>query len=86
MVRTHTVTTQLCEVEVCELKPKYQVKCCTKVYHLKTISDRRFKCYAKDKRALIVAQRTCDDGVLDYVSIRDSEDNDDKRLRLSLTM
>ena len=30
----------------------------------------------KDKRALIVAQGTCDDEVLDYVSTRDSEDND----------
>ena len=34
----------------------------------------------KDKRALIVAQRTCDDKVLDYVSTRDSEDYDDERL------
>ena len=50
------------------------------------MSDRRFQCYAKDKRALIVAQRTCDDEVLDYVSTRDSEDNDNERLRLSLTM
>ena len=25
------------------------------------MSDRRFECYTKDKRALIVAQRTCDD-------------------------
>ena len=25
------------------------------------MSDRRFKCYMKDKRALIVALRTCDD-------------------------
>ena len=33
-----------------------------------------------------MAQRTCDEEVLDYVSIRDSEDNDDERLRLSLTM
>ena len=39
------------------------------------MSDRRFKCYTKDKRALIVAQRTCDNEVLDYVSNpRDSED------------
>ena len=44
------------------------------------MSDRRFKCYAKDKRALIVAQRTCDDEVLDYVSAKDSEDYDDERL------
>ena len=50
------------------------------------MSGQRFKCYTKDKRALIVAQRTCDDEVLDYVSARDSEDNDDERLRLSLTM
>ena len=42
--------------------------------------------YTKDKRALIVAQRTCDDEVLDYISTRDSEDYDDERLRLSLTM
>ena len=45
------------------------------------MSDRRFKCYTKDKRALIVAQRTCDDEVLDYVSTRDNEDYDDERLR-----
>ena len=44
------------------------------------MSDRRFKCCTKDKRALIVAQRTCDDEGLDYVSTRDSEDNDDERL------
>ena len=44
------------------------------------MSDRRFKCYTEDKRALIVAQRTCDDEVLDYVSTRDSEDYDDERL------
>ena len=44
------------------------------------MSDRRFKCYTKDKRALIVAQRTYDDEVLDYVSTRDSEDYDDERL------
>ena len=25
------------------------------------MSDQRVKCYIKDKRALIVAQRTCDD-------------------------
>ena len=50
------------------------------MYHLRTISDRRFKGYTKDKRALIVAQRTCDDEVLDYVSIRDSEDYDDEGL------
>ena len=56
-----------------------------KVYHSRTMSDRRFKCYTKDERALIVAQRTCDDEVLDYVSLGDSEDNDDERLRLSLT-
>ena len=31
------------------------------------MSDRRFKCYMKDKRALIVAQRTCDEEVLNYV-------------------
>ena len=43
-------------------------KCYTKVYHSRTISDRRFECYTKDKRALIVAQRTCDNEVLDYVS------------------
>ena len=54
----------------------------TKVYHSRTMSDRRFKCYTKVKRALIVAQRTCDDEVLDYVSIRDSEDYDDERLGL----
>ena len=44
------------------------------------MSDQRFKCYMKDKRALIVAQRTCDEEVLDYVSTGDSEDNDDERL------
>ena len=44
------------------------------------MSDRRFKCDTKDKRALIVAQRTCDDEVLDYVSTRDSEGYDDERL------
>ena len=36
--------------------------------------------YTKDKRALIAAQRAYDDEVLDYVSTRDSEDNDDERL------
>ena len=44
------------------------------------MSDRRFKCYTKDKRALIVAQRTCDNEVLDYVLTKDSEDYDDERL------
>ena len=44
------------------------------------MSDRGFKCYMKDERALIVAQRTCDDEVLDYVSTGDSEDYDDERL------
>ena len=34
----------------------------------------------KDKRALIVAQRTCDDEVLDYIFARDSEDYDDEGL------
>ena len=38
------------------------------LYHSRTMSNRRFKCYTKDKRALIVAQRTCDEEVLDYVS------------------
>ena len=32
------------------------------------MSDQRFECYTKDKRALIVAQRTCDEEVLDYDS------------------
>ena len=40
----------------------------------------KVKCYTKDKRALIVAQRTCDDEVLDYVSARDSEDCSDEGL------
>ena len=38
------------------------------LYHSRTMSDRRFKCYTKNKRALIVAQRTCDEEVLYYVS------------------
>ena len=50
------------------------------------MNGRRFKCYTKDKRALIVAQRTCDDEILDYVFYEDSEDYDDERLRLSLTV
>ena len=54
--------------------------CYMNVYHSRIMSDRRFKCYTKDKRALIVAQRTCDDEVLDYISTRDSEDYDDERL------
>ena len=66
--------------------PSTRSSVCTKVYHSRTMSDRRFECYMKDKRALIVAQRTCDNEVLDYVSTRDSEDNDNERLRLSLTM
>ena len=80
------VTTQLREVEVRELKPKYKVKVTMdEFYYLSRTgvtkwSDRRFKCYTKDKRALIVAQRTT-------MSLSgDSEDNDDERLRLSLTV
>ena len=38
-------------------------------YTTQAMSDQRFQCYMKDKRALMVAQRTCDDEVLDYVSI-----------------
>ena len=37
-----------------------------RVYHLKTLSDRSV--YMKDKRVLIVAQRTCDEEVLNYAS------------------
>ena len=48
------------------------------------MSDQRFKCYTKDKRALLVAQRTCDKEVLDYVSnLRDSEDYDEGRRYIS---
>ena len=50
------------------------------LYHSRTMSDRGFKCNTKDKRALIVAQRTCDEEVLDYVSTGDSEGYDDEGL------
>ena len=42
------------------------------LYHSRTMSDQRFKGYTKDKRALIVAQRTCDEEVLNYVSNRET--------------
>ena len=75
--------TQLCEVEVCELKPKYEVEVmkwrCTSsttliepewlcIISLKDYKWSKVQVYMKDKRALIVAQRTCDKGVLNYVS------------------
>ena len=41
------------------------------------MSDWRFKCCAKDKRALIVAQGTYDEEVLNYISnLGDSEDEE----------
>ena len=36
------------------------------------MSDQRFRCYTKDERALMVAQRTCDKGFLDYISNRET--------------
>ena len=56
--------------EICELRPKYWLQLMksksttlvdfdeTMIYHYRTYSDSQV--YTKDKRALIVAQRTCD--------------------------